>query len=170
LEEVKGAADTVQILSLLPNEFFLEILGDGPEREKLIRAVQDRQLGDRVKFRGWVDSVTRDRVLASAGALLMPSLCAEAFGMAGLEALAQGTPVVAYDVGGISEWCRGQAGILVQCGDVRRAAMAVRELTQDSVAWANHSRAAKCAADRGFPVNRFEQDLDQLLQQVLQSV
>ncbi len=163
LEESKGAADAVRILSLLPSGLYLEILGDGPQRDRLGQTVRDHQLENRVKFRGWVDSVTRDKILASARALLLPSLCDEAFGMAGLEALAQGTPVVAYDVGGVSEWCRDGAGLLVPCGDVRRAAMAVRELTEDPTRWANHSRAAKRVAQHEFAVDRFGRDLEELL-------
>jgi glycosyltransferase involved in cell wall biosynthesis len=167
LEEAKGAADAVRILSLLPVQFYLEILGDGAECERLARMVQEYHLGNRVKFRGWVDSLTRDRILVSAGVLLMPSLWAEAYGMVGMEALAQGTPVVAYDVGGVSEWCRGQAGILVRCGDVGRAAMAVRGLTEDPIRWAIHSSAAKRVAELEFPTDRFGRELDQLLREVL---
>jgi glycosyltransferase involved in cell wall biosynthesis len=167
LEEVKGAGDAVGILSLLPDQYHLEILGDGPERGRLGKLVEDLQLGSRVRFLGWVDRVTRDQVLASAGVLLMPSLWDEAFGMAGIEALAQGTPVVAYDVGGISEWCQDGAGVLVACGDIRRAAAAVRGLTDDPIRWAGCSEAAKRASVLRFPTSRFGSDLEELLREVL---
>ena len=166
LETVKGAADAVRILSLLPDRFTLEILGDGPERGRLGKAVQDLQLGNRVRFRGWVDALTRDACLAASGVLLMPSLWDEAFGMAGLEALAQGTPVVAYDVGGISEWCHDGAGRLVPCGDVRQAAKAVQELTENPIRWAAHSQAAKRIARLEFPTGRFGHELSEILSQL----
>jgi glycosyltransferase involved in cell wall biosynthesis len=55
--------------------------------------------------------------MASAGAVVMPSRWDEAFGMVGIEAFAQGTPVLAYNVGGIAEWCTPDAGYLVPCGN-----------------------------------------------------
>jgi glycosyltransferase involved in cell wall biosynthesis len=163
LEEVKGGRDAISILSLLPEEYYLEILGEGIERARLEDLADRHQLGLRVKFRGWVDGATRDNVLASAGLLLMPSLWDEAFGMAGIEALAQGTPVVAYDVGGISEWCRDGAGMLVPCGEVQGAARAVLDLTEDPVRWAVHSCAAKRIAQLEFPKGRFARELDEVI-------
>src|SRR5262249_807224 len=109
----------------------------------------------------------RDLLLSSAGALLMPSLYAEAFGMAGIEALAQGTPGVAYDVGGISEWCHAGAGGLVPFGDIWQAARAVRGLTEDAVSWAKHSRAASRVAELEFPSVRFARELDEILTRIL---
>ena len=166
LEQVKGAAEAVRVLSLLPQTFYLEILGDGPERGHLARLVQELDLVRRVKFHGWVDAKTRDRLLASAGALLMLSQWDEAFGMVGLEAFAQGTPVVAYDVGGISEWCRDGAGLLVPSGNVRAAATAVRILATDPAQWQSYSRRARRVAEQEFSVERFARELDQILEMV----
>jgi glycosyltransferase involved in cell wall biosynthesis len=163
LEEVKGAGEAISVLSLLPESYHLEILGEGAEGAHLARLVQELELRSRVTFLGWVDGMTRDRVMASAGALLMPSLWDEAFGMAGIEAMAQGTPVVAYDVGGISEWCRNGAGVRVRCGDIWGAARAVEELTGDRVRWAVYSRAARQVAERDFPPRRFGHELDLVL-------
>src|SRR5262249_12869978 len=118
LEQVKGAAEAIGVLRLLPERYYLEILGEGPERERLSKMVNELGLHSRVTFLGWLDGPARDRALASAGVLLMPSLWDEAFGMAGIESMSLGTPVVAYDVGGVAEWCRGQAGVLVPCGDI----------------------------------------------------
>jgi len=169
LEQVKGAADSLQILSLLPEWFHLEILGDGPEQERLRNLASTLRIAERVRFHGWLAPAARDRVLASAGALLIPSLWDEAFGMAGIEALAQGTPVVAYDVGGISEWCRDGAGVLVPCGHITRAAAAVLAMTEDLARWELHSRAARRMAETEFPAGRFARELDEILENVLES-
>lgn len=166
LEAVKGPADAVQILSLLPDGFRLEILGDGPERGRLGSLVEELDIAGRVRFHSWVDPVTRDTLLASAGVLLMPSLWDEAFGMAGIEAMAQGTPVVAYDVGGISEWCSKQCGLVIPCGHVQAAASAVRQITEQPTRWAAYSQAAKRFAEDQFPAWRFALELEALLQEV----
>jgi glycosyltransferase involved in cell wall biosynthesis len=167
LEEVKGAGDAIRILSLLPEAYCLVILGEGTERERLGMLVEELQLAPRIKFLGWVGAEFRDRVLASTGALLVTSLWDEGFGMSGIEALAQGTPAVAYDAGGISEWCRDGAGLLVRCGDVEAAAATVRQLTQDPVQWAVHSRAALRLARSEFPAERFGRELDLVVSEAI---
>ncbi len=163
LEEVKGGADAIAILKLLPAEYRLEVLGDGVERNRLRDQVERERLAGRVNFHGWVDAATRDYWLGSAGVVLIPSLWDEAFGMAGPEAFAMGTPAVAYDVGGISEWCKQGAGILVPCGNVRQAAAAVLRLTQDRGRWRVWSGAARRIAEEEFPPSRFGEELDAIL-------
>lgn len=164
LEAAKGPAEAVRVLSLLPQPFHLEILGDGPERESLTRQVGEGRLAGRVSFHGWVDPTSRNRILARSGTLLLPSLCDEAFGMAGLEAFALGTPVVAFKVGGVSEWCLPGAGVLVKCGDVLGVARAVQELTQTRARWTSYSRAARRLARLEFPPERFERELEELFE------
>lgn len=168
LEQVKGAADAIAILSFLPSAYRLSILGEGIARAQLERLADELGVRARLEFPGWVDRATRDLILSRSGALLMPSLWDEAFGMAGIEAMAQGTPVVAYDVGGISEWCREEAGILVRCGDVRAAAAAVRHLTEDPRRWAAYSQGAKSIAQLEFSPGRFARDLEEILRVAVQ--
>jgi glycosyltransferase involved in cell wall biosynthesis len=64
---------------------------------------------------GWLPHDRLARLLARARALLMPSRWQEPFGIAGLEALSVGVPVVAWQSGGIREW---HPGPLVDWGDV----------------------------------------------------
>jgi glycosyltransferase involved in cell wall biosynthesis len=169
LEQVKGAAEAIGVLRLLPERYHLEILGEGPDREGLSKLVEELGLHSRVTFLGWLDGPDRDRALASAGVLLMPSLWDEAFGMAGVEAMSLGTPVVAYEVGGVSEWCRGQAGVLVPCGDIAGAAMAVRELTQNRARWARYSQAAVRLVEQKFPAERFGREVGEMVGEVTTS-
>jgi glycosyltransferase involved in cell wall biosynthesis len=165
LEPVKGTADAIQILSLLPEPYCLDVLGDGPDRDHLARLVEHLGLQRRVNFCGWVDAPTRDRLMSCAGALLLPSIWDEAFGMAGVEAMSLGTPVVAYDVGGVSEWARGNGAVLVPCGDAPAAAAAVLHLTHDAPRWADHSRAARKAA-AGLSRERFGREVRQMMAEV----
>ena len=87
----------------------LDVYGDGPEREEL--GALAAKFGERVRFHGF--SATVD-ALDSMDVLLMPSRN-EAQPMVLLEAAARGVPVVASDVGGVSEMLlNGAAGVLVQ--------------------------------------------------------
>jgi glycosyltransferase involved in cell wall biosynthesis len=90
------------------------IAGDGPERAELEEVARRLGITDRVRFLGWISARERDELFAGAKAFVMPSLWQEPFGIAGLEALAAGVPVVASAVGGIPSWLRhDEAGLLV---------------------------------------------------------
>ncbi len=59
----------------------------------------------------------------------VPSLWPEPFGLMGIEAMARGRPVAAYDAGSISEWM-GDAGLLVPSGDEPALARAIEALLE----------------------------------------
>ncbi len=90
----------------------LEIIGDGPERGKLVRLARQLRLGDAVHFHGTLDRAAVRASLARSHAFLLSSEH-EAFGLAALEARATGLPVVALRTGGVGEWLEdGVSGLL----------------------------------------------------------
>jgi glycogen(starch) synthase len=80
----------------------LVIGGTGPYREHLERRTTELGLGAHVHFAGWLDDVRLADLYACADAAIVPSTY-EPFGIVALEAMAAGTPLVASDVGGLSE-------------------------------------------------------------------
>jgi N-acetyl-alpha-D-glucosaminyl L-malate synthase BshA len=100
----------------------LLLVGEGPERAAAEERIAQLGLGDRT-----VVLDNRDRVedlLRECDVFLLPSET-ESFGLAALEALAAGVPVVASAVGGLPEVVRdGETGFLVPADDV--AGMAAR--------------------------------------------
>ncbi|WP_292849778.1 glycosyltransferase [Microbacterium sp.] len=94
----------------------LDVYGEGAERDALQALIDERGLGAHVVLRGATDAP--DRVLDEASALLFTSAF-EGQGLAILEALAHGCPVVAYDVRyGPREALAAGGGVLVPDGDV----------------------------------------------------
>lgn len=166
LESVKGAGDAIKILQLLPPTYSLDLIGDGFEKTDLISLTKKTKTEDRVIFHGWLSSVERDRILASSSVALVTSLWDEAFGMVGIEAFSQGTPVVAYNVGGVSEWCKRPAGILVDCGDVISAAEAILELTKTDLKWNEASTAAQRMSASTFSRELFSRSVLDLVYKV----
>jgi glycosyltransferase involved in cell wall biosynthesis len=109
----------------------LLIAGDGPERARLERRVDDLQVGARARFLG---SLPREEVLGlfrGADASLLSSTW-ENFPHTVVESLAVGTPVIATSVGGVPEVVtEGENGLLVPPGDVEALAAAIRRFYAD---------------------------------------
>ncbi len=122
LVETKGVRDAVEAWRRSGVDLPLVLAGTGPLRGELASRAE-RTPG--LELLGWVE---RDRLSAlyrRARALVMPSRWQEPFGIAGLEALSFGVPVVAWESGGVGEWHPGPG--LVGWGDVEALAGALAD-------------------------------------------
>lgn len=100
LMEWKGLLLAVRALERTPRgSWSLDVLGDGPARDGAEQAVRESGLADLVRFHGHVTRPDLLQHLATADALLYPSLH-EACGWVVAEALSVGCPPVCLDVGG----------------------------------------------------------------------
>lgn len=125
----KGVDVLLEAMTLLPSYVRLTVVGSGRQELELHALTEKLGLASRVLFTGDQRGLDRDRLVASAAALVLPSRSPETFGLVGLEALRLATPVVATDVGGISEWLiDGEGGHLVASGDAQGLAKALRLL------------------------------------------
>jgi N-acetyl-alpha-D-glucosaminyl L-malate synthase BshA len=119
----------------------LVTIGDGPERSATERWLREAGLGGRVAFLGKQESFAE--LLAAADIFLLPSE-QESFGLAALEALSCGVPVVASDIGGIPELVtHGETGFLAPLGEVATMAAYVVSLVRDRARWSAFSRRAR---------------------------
>lgn len=107
----KGYDVAIESLLHLPKDLHLAIAGTGPELGALRRLARRRGVADRVHLLGWIEEDQKQALLAHAECFVHPTRF-EAFGIAPLEAMAHGTPVVASRVGGLPEVV-GTGGILV---------------------------------------------------------
>ena len=117
--KVKRVDDVVRVFALLnkaiPSKLIL--VGDGPERYLCERLCREFNLCDKVIFLGKVRDTTH--VLEIADVFLLPSET-ESFGLAALEAMAVGVPVISSNTGGIPEVnIHGYSGYLSNVGDVQ---------------------------------------------------
>lgn len=83
-----------KVVSKVPNAK-LHIYGDGPEKGKLNQLIEKLNLVDNIKLKGYSSDI--DNVLQSADCLILTSKY-EGFGMVILESIANGTPVIAYNI------------------------------------------------------------------------
>jgi glycosyltransferase involved in cell wall biosynthesis len=115
----KGVRDAIEAWRQSGLDLPLVFAGAGPF------AIEAQERGFEVL--GWLDRVRLARTLRRARAVLLPSRWQEPFGIVGLEALAMGVPVAAYDSGGVREWHPGPEQGLVPWGDVPALAAALRQ-------------------------------------------
>ena len=119
---------------------------DPPFVEGLRLRLLDGGLGDRVQFPGPRTGAELDRSYAAADVMVLASR-AETYGMVVTEALARGVPVIAADVGGLTEALGHGAGgirpgLLVPAGDAIALAAAVGSWLGDAQLRARLRRAA----------------------------
>jgi glycosyltransferase involved in cell wall biosynthesis len=133
VEPRKGLPDLVRAFDRLAAtraDLHLVVVGpDGWGTQAFAGAVGLARHGDRVRRIGWVDDAARNDLLAGARVLAVPSVY-EGFGYPPLEAMAQGTPVVATAVGSLPE-VLGDAARLVPAGDVEALTEALAEVLDD---------------------------------------
>ncbi len=115
--EAKGIRDAIEAWRRSGSELPFVVAGTGPLRREIE--------AEGVEVLGWLDRRRLSAAYRRAAVLVMPSRWQEPFGIVGLEALTLGTPVAAWDSGGVREWHPG-GGLLVPWGDVDVLAGAVR--------------------------------------------
>ncbi len=109
----------------------LAIAGTGDYRPHLERLAASLDLGDRVRFLGYIDDDSKRALLREAWALAFTSP-KEGWGITNFEAAACATPVIASDSPGLRESVRdGETGFLVPHGDVPALARAMATIAND---------------------------------------
>lgn len=112
LIELKMVHILVQALELVEENIVLEIIGDGPEKDRLETLAQELGVSERVRFHGFLPQRECVAHIQSSRALLLPSV-RECGGAVVLEAMACARPVVATNWGGPTDYLDEACGILV---------------------------------------------------------
>lgn len=124
---LKDHRSALAALCMLPEDYALVLAGDGEERSAIEARAGELGIADRCIFLGSRNDVPG--VLAACSCYLQSSKI-EGFGIAALEAMAAGLPVVANDAPGLSGLVQG-AGIVYSFSDASACAAAIRAVHED---------------------------------------
>jgi glycosyltransferase involved in cell wall biosynthesis len=123
LEKEKGLAFLLRALARLSRPYRLLVAGEGSRLEEYKALANKLGIAGQVDFLGWLSPEEIKRIYEAVVCLVFPSIWPEPFGMVGIEAFYNSRPVIAFDVGGVSDWLQdGWSGYLVPPQDVAQLA------------------------------------------------
>jgi N-acetyl-alpha-D-glucosaminyl L-malate synthase BshA len=147
---VKRVQDIIKIFNIIQKEISakLVLVGDGPDRTECERLCRELDLCDKVLFLGKQEALVD--ILTSADLFLIPSQ-SESFGLAALEAMACGLPVISSSVGGLPELVvHNQTGYISEIGDIERMAKYTLDLLTNNKKYKLFSENARARAVNNF--------------------
>ena len=146
LRKVKRVMDVIEVFDRIQKKVpsKLIIVGEGPEREASENLCIEKGIEEKVLFVGNSNEV--DKILCFTDLFILPSE-KESFGLAALEAMACGVPVISSNTGGLPEVnIQGVSGFLSQVGDVdEMAANALKILASDETLASFKKKAIEAA-------------------------
>ncbi len=164
---VKRVVDVIEVAHLVRQKIPVKVMmiGDGPERSLAEARARELNMTDHVVFLGKQDNVYL--LLNSADIFLMPSRL-ESFGLAALEAMVCGVPVITSNAGGLPELVKdGISGYTAPVGDVKRMSELIINILLDDVFYQKISRTAKEYALDNFHIDKIIPQYVNLYERVL---
>jgi L-malate glycosyltransferase len=155
---VKRPQDVIKIFHRVAQQISARLLliGDGPDRETAERIADELGVRNRIHFAGSDQNI--EELLPLLDLFLLPSE-QESFGLAALEAMACGAPVIASNVGGLPELVTEGAGFLFPVRDVEGMSRKAVEILTRPELRAQPSRGGRARAkefEREQTVDQYE--------------
>jgi glycosyltransferase involved in cell wall biosynthesis len=111
---LKGCQYLIRAMTKINENCKLIICGNGTYEHKLKEIAIHNNLQNRITFINWLSKGEINKYFANAKLIVVPSIWPEPGGTVGIEALSFGKPIVAFNVGGNSEWLKdGYNGFMV---------------------------------------------------------
>ncbi len=155
----------LRALARVAAPFRLLLVGDGPERGEVEALLRELGLVDRVEITGVSSEVPRLLGEAQLATLVSRQ---EGFPLAVLEAMRAGLPVVASDVGGVSEAVQhGVTGLLVPRGDEEGLAAALERLLAEPALRRTYGDAGRRSYERRFTAERMVDETEAIYRDLL---
>jgi N-acetyl-alpha-D-glucosaminyl L-malate synthase BshA len=164
---VKRVLDVIRIFHQVYRDHpvCLALVGVGPERPAAARLVRELELHHRTTFTGSMPDAAQ--LLSQVDAFILPS-DGESFGLAALEAMSCGVPVVGARAGGLPEVVTdGESGILEDVGDTETMGRRLSTLLGDRLARESMGRAARERVEKKFRTDKVVPQYEEVYRDVI---
>ncbi|HEY9186778.1 MAG TPA: N-acetyl-alpha-D-glucosaminyl L-malate synthase BshA [Ignavibacteria bacterium] len=154
---VKRVQDVIKIFNLVSKKIpsKLILVGDGPDRSDCEKLCRELNICDKVKFLGKQTALVD--ILSISDLFLIPSQ-SESFGLAALEAMSCGLPVISSSIGGLPELIvHGETGYIAEIGDIERMAKYAVDLLTSESKYKYFSENSRKRAVEKFNINAITQ-------------
>ncbi len=135
----------LQVQDSLPADWQMLVIGDGEEHANLQYLINDSGLQNHIRLLGQKTKTEIASLLQNSEVFILPSR-GETFGVAIIEALACGLPVVATRCGGPDDIITPDNGVLVPVDDIDALATAIRTMYTTRTQYSHEAIADDCQA------------------------
>jgi glycosyltransferase involved in cell wall biosynthesis len=129
----KGVSVLLEATRLLcgeGREVQVAVIGDGPDRRRLEKQIDASRLENTVRITGFLSGAALERELEQVGTIVIPTVMEETAGLAALEQMVRGRPVIASAIGGLVEIVNG-AGLTFSPSDSVALAGAMKRILDE---------------------------------------
>lgn len=132
-KDLNSFLETARLILDKDKRLRFSLIGDGPLRKEIIKAVENDGLKDHISLEGWVRDLSQ--ILSTASLLVLTSLW-EGLPLIVIEAIIAGVPVVVTDTGGVSDVVENyRNGIIVKPKDTEKLSEAVLSILDRYDEW-----------------------------------
>ena len=144
----------------------LYIIGNGSEKQKLQKLVEKLQVQDQIQLLGHKSKQEIVTLLQQSDIFVLPSQ-SETFGVAYIEALACGLPIIATDCGGPRDIVTQNNGLLIPVNDQQALEQAIVQMSHNFNLYDKQSIAQDC--QKRFAADNIAKHIAQILEQTIKA-
>jgi len=122
--------EAARLLRAEGREVRVTVIGDGPDRPRLEKQIAASKLQDTVCLTGFLTGEALERELRHASTIVIPTIMEETAGLAALEQMARGRPIICSAVGGLQEAVDG-AGLTFPPADAEALGAAMKRISDE---------------------------------------
>jgi len=151
IEKEKGIHYLFKALSKIEQKVKVFVIGEGTQVSQLKLYAKSMLSKHEIVFTGWIENSELKKYYSQATLVVVPSIWPEPFGIIGIEAMANQIPVVAFNVGGISEWLKNEeTGLLAAPRDYMDLADKIKQLIEQPDLASSMGIAGKKVVEKEF--------------------
>ncbi len=170
LAKEKGILNLVEAFSRIQGEK-LYIAGDGPEKEKIEKIIENRDLQDNIKLLGYLNQDEVKKYIKNARFIVVPSIWYENCPYSILETQAIGKPVIGADIGGIPELVKDKEnGLIYKYDSIDELETKMKLLFENKELAEQYGKKAKEYAEKNYNKEIYYDKIIKIYEKVLKEV